>query len=525
MGIIPDDSGPAGLRFCPGAAITRAPKRIFPIFSPFGVPVPSLSPSLLPFSALLRTAAGDLLQMDAPMWLTRAPGSVDLIGGPAETPGSVSVSMAVGRSTYCAIQNREDREIHIRVLRSAAKGGTVQWSGEISQIYTKKGPPRSLAVLREMFEEDEAPWMMEMMAVMIGLRRTHQLNTPKQGFSLVIWERMPDSAGFGSTESFAVASSLAFKASTGLDKKRVDGIRVTRAVIYGYREVLGKELGLTPVLTSAVAKQGCLLSIEHGLDPIMQWSLLPEHVVVGVLDAGSLEPVAPSLARHAIAGSRMGLEHLNKALKKAKLNLRGGWGQVTPAEFEGGLRNHVPTKETGAEWSSTYKNPLDDTLPPLVDADVSYRERALSEHHVREAGRARRFIQQLQDFARTKSEDFLAEAGRGLNSSHRSLEEKCSLRSEMVSALRKELTSAGRKAGLFGSRLAEAGRGSAVVVLGHATAMPRLREIGAAHAEEYGGGQVLTEASQGGVLDGWWEGVLDAKDKEEDASGEADAKA
>ena len=84
---------------------------------------------------------------------------------------------------------------------------------------------------------------------------------------------------------------------------------------------------------------------------------------------------------------------------------------------------------------------------------------------------------------------------------------------------------AGRKAGLFGSRLAEAGRGSAVVVLGHATAMPRLREIGAAHAEEYGGGQVLTEASQGGVLDGWWEGVLDAKDKEEDASGEADAKA
>ena len=164
MGIIPDDSGPAGLRFCPGAAITRAPKRIFPIFSPFGVPVPSLSPSLLPFSALLRTAAGDLLQMDAPMWLTRAPGSVDLIGGPAETPGSVSVSMAVGRSTYCAIQNREDREIHIRVLRSAAKGGTVQWSGEISQIYTKKGPPRSLAVLREMFEEDEAPWMMEMMA-------------------------------------------------------------------------------------------------------------------------------------------------------------------------------------------------------------------------------------------------------------------------------------------------------------------------------------------------------------------------
>jgi len=464
--------------------------------------------------------------MDAPLWMTRAPGSVDLIGGPAETPGSVTVSMAIGRSTYCAIQNREDKEIHIRILRSEKRGGTVNWKGEISKIYTKKGPPRSLAVLTEMFEQDGAPWMMEMMAVMIGLRRTHQLNTPKQGFCLVIWDRIPESAGFGRTESFAVASSLAFKASTGLDKKRVDGIRVARAVVYGYKEVLKRELPLTPVLTSAVAKQGCLLSIEHGLDPIMQWALLPEHVVVGVLDTGSDDPVAPEMRRHAIAGGRMGLEHLNKALKKSKLNLRGGWGQVTPAEFEGGLRAHVPTKESGSEWLSKFKNPLDEHLPELVDADSSYRERALSEHHVREAGRARRFIQQLQDFARTKSEDFLAEAGRSLNSSHRSLEEKCGLKSELITTVRKELTGAGRKAGLFGSRLAESGQGAGIVVIGHATAMPRLRELGENHAKSYGaGGQVLTEASQGGVLDGWWEGILDAKEKEEDSTVPADAKA
>jgi len=451
---------------------------------------------------------------------------VDLIGGPAETPGSITVSMAIGRSTYCAIQNREDKIINIRLLRSKARGGPVTWSGEISKIYTKKGPPRSLAVLTEMFEQDGAPWMMEMMAVMIGLRRTHQLNTPKQGFSLVVWDRIPDSAGFGRTESFAVATSLAFKASTGLDKKRVDGIRIARAIIYGYQEVLGQELPLTPVLTSAVAKQGCLLSIEHGLDPIMQWALLPEHVVVGVLDSGSPDPVAPELSQHAIAGSRMGLEHLNRALKKAKLNLRGGWGQVTPAEFEGGLRAHVPTKESGSEWLSKFKKPLDEKLPEIVDPESSYRERALSEHHVREAGRARRFIQQLQDFARTKSEDFLAEAGRSLNSSHRSLEEKCGLKSPLILTLRKELTTAGRKAGLFGSRLSESGQGAAIVVIGHATAMPRLRELGTAHAKSTkAGGQVLTEASQGGVLDGWWEGILDAKEKEEGAPVAADAKA
>jgi galactokinase len=483
------------------------------------VPVPSLPPTLLPFASLLRGSAGDVLQLDGPMWITRAPGCLDLVGGPAEMPGSASVSIATGRSVYSAIQNKDNDEILIRFLRSANKGGNLEWSGKISTIYTKKGPPRSLAVLAAQFEEDGAPWMMEMMAVMIGLRRTHQLNTPKQGFTLVIWDWMPDGAGFGTEAAVATSTALAFKASTGLDKKRVDGIRIARALIYGFKEILGRDLPMTQVLTCAVSQQGCLLAIEHGLDPVMQWLPLPEHVVVASIDAGG-GPAAPDMARHASIGARMGLEHLNKVLKKNKLSRRGGWGQVTPAEFEGGLRSHVPTKESGKDWLSKYKNPHDEGLEELVPSDENFRERALSEHHVRESGRARRLLQHLQDYSRTKREDFLAESGRVLNSAHRSLVEKCSFKNDNVTALRAELTSAGRKAGLFGSRLADGGAGSAIMVIGHATAMPRLREIADAHRKSSGlGGQVFHEVGQGGVLDGWWEGVLDAdEEKVKDAS-------
>lgn len=491
------------------------------------MPVPSLPPTLLPFSALLRGTAGDVLQLDAPLWITRAPGCLDLVGGPAELPGSASVSIATGRSVYCAIQNKSDDKILIRFLRSAEKGGNLEWSGKISTIYTKKGPPRSLAVLRAQFEEDGAPWMMDMMAVMIGLRRTHQLNTPKQGFTLVIWDWMPDGAGYGVETAVATATALAFKASTGLDKKRVDGIRIARALIYGYKEILGRKISMTQVLTCSVAQKGCLLAIEHGLDPVMQWLPLPEHVVVASIDAGG-GPAAPDMARHASVGARMGLEHLNKVLKKNKLARRGGWGQVTPAEFEGGLRGHVPTKESGKDWLSKFKTPHDEDLRELVPADENFRERALSEHHVRESGRARRLLQHLQDYSRTKREDFLAESGRVLNSAHRSFVEKCSFKNDHILALRAELTAAGRKAGLFGSRLADGGAGSAIMVIGHATAMPRLRELAAAHVKATGlGGQVFHEVGQGGVLDGWWEGVLDAneeilsetkKDSKKDAS-------
>jgi galactokinase len=483
------------------------------------VPVPSLLPTLLPFAALLRGAAADVLQLDAPLWITRAPGCLDLVGGPSELPGSASVSIATGRSAYCAIQNQADDKILIRFLRSEPKGGNLEWSGKISTIYTKKGPPRSLAVLQALFEADGAMWMMEMMAVMIGLRRTHQLNTPKQGFVLVIWDWMPDGAGYGVEAAVATATALAFKASTGLDKKRVDGIRIARALIYGYKETLHRSLSMTQVLTCAVAQRGCLLAIEHGLDPVMQWLPLPEHVVVASIDAGG-GPAAPDMARHATIGARMGLEHLNKALKKAKLPRRGGWGQVSSAEFEGGLRSHVPTKESGKDWLSKFKTPQDEELLSLVPVDENFRERALSEHHVRESARARRLLQHLQDYSRTKREDFLAEAGRVLNSAHRSLVEKCAFKDDNVTALRAELTSAGRKAGLFGSRLADGGAGSAIMVIGHATAMPRLRELAAVHKKTFGvGGQVFHEVGQGGVLDGWWEGVLNAdEEKKSDAS-------
>jgi len=462
-----------------------------------------------------------MLRLDGPLWITRAPGSVDVLGGPGEQPGSVSMTMAIGRAVYCAIQNRQDKKIRIRILRPASKGGTLEWAGDVPTIYTKKGPPRSQAVLEAQFEEDEAPWMLEMVAWMIGLRRTHQLNTPKQGFDLVVWDHLPDSPGFGEDGAFSTAISLAMKASTGLDKKRVDGIRVARAIRHGAEEVLAWRLPFMEILTAGVGQRGCLVSIEHGVDPIMQWVPVPEHVVLATVDVGVEYACDPQDRLRAATGAAMALEHLNAGLRKAKVSQRGGWGQVTPAEFEGGLRDHVPAKESGADWLKTYKRIADEKVSVEVDAEGSYRLRALAEHHVRESGRARRFVQQLQDYARTKREDFLAEAGRALNSSHRSLREKCSIQSEEVDALLAKINKAGRKAGLFGGRMCEGGAGSAIVVLAHLSALDRLREIVLEHtSKSAAGGAVMSDIGQGGVLSGWWEGVLEVA--EENSDGDSD---
>jgi len=490
------------------------------------VPVPTLTPTLLPFSALLRGTASDLLDFGQPMWLTRAPGCVDIVGGIAEMPGSVSVSYATGRSVYSAIQNREDDKINIRILRSGGEGGNLEFSADISTIYTKKGPPRSFAVLEGIFEAADAPWMMEMMAVMIGLRRTHQLNTPKQGFSLVVWSRMPQGGGFGGRIAFATSVAIALRASTGQKLKSVDGIRVARAVRFGYKFVLNKDISWTRALTSAIAQAGCFLSIEHGLDPIMQWVPVPEHTLVAAVDTGA-GICQPGMTENSTIGAWMGLEHLNEALRKVDLAPRGGWGQVTPAEFEGGLRNHVPTREKGKDWLAKYSESATDSyhegLVESIDENNNYRDRAISEHHVRESGRAKRFLDFLEDYGRTKKEEALVDAGRAITSSHRSYMEKCGLKNDVIDDMRKSFSAAGRKSGLFGVRLSGGGQSGMMVTIGHSTAMPALRKIADAHAAKHGGnGNIYHEIGQGGVLDGWWEGVLDAQEEDLDAVGKED---
>jgi galactokinase len=451
------------------------------------------------------------------MWLTRAPAVFQVCGGPGEQTGCATFHVGLSRSVYSAIQNRMDNEIHIRILGGGEKGENLEWSGEIPDIYTKKGPPRSLAVLRAMFEEtDSTEWMMQMMATMIGLRRTHQLNTPKFGFSLVMWSRLPKGEGFANRVSMMTSSALAFKASTGLDKKRVDGMRVARAMVHGVEEVLGERMSMAEALTASLNEIGCGMFIEHGVDPSMQWAPIPEHTFVGAIDLG-VGPVADEETRLAAEmGAAMGMVHLNVELKKQKTSVFGGWGQVTTKEFEGGLRGHVPARESGKDWLKKFAK-KEEELAKFVDPERPYRERALSEHQMRESGRVHRFVEQVSEYARTKREDHLAEAGKVLGSSHRSLKDKCSIQSDLVDDFLKRVSEAGRNAGLFGGRLAGRGDGSVVGIIGHSAGEARLRQILAEFAADHK--EHLThkpalylDSGRGASMVGWWEGVLQPKE-------------
>ncbi len=477
------------------------------------MPEPALPASLLPFSALLASEADGWLELDKPLWLSRAPGRLKVLGGPTEAPGTVTLSMPISRSVYTAIQNREDRKIRIRSLLPDSWGGDRVWEGDIDTLYTRKGPPRSMAVLRQIFSEPEDLWMMRVLAVMLGLRRTRQLNTPKKGFDILIWSRVPEGTGYGERAAFGVSLALALKGSTGLSKKRVDGILVARAVAQGFAEVLDDPIPMTDVLTSALGRVDCALQIEHGADPSMQWIPVPQQCSFAAVDLGFEETIPEEVRMRHQIGASMAMSHLNAEMQAQKSQEYGGWGQVAPTAFEGGLRAHVPASEKGETWLKKFKRKADTKeLSPMVDSSFTYRLRANAEHECRESGRSRRLVANLNDYSRTMRETYLAEAGRCLGSSQRSFKEKCGLDLSPVSEFFKIFNESGRKGGMFGMRMALAGGCSVFAALVHQSARQDLRQMVDDFTEKHpdcGKGTVIIGSDDGGVLRSWWEGVLE----------------
>jgi len=487
----------------------------------------ALPSSFLPFAALLASEDGELLQLDKPLWLTRAPARLDVLGTGSEAPGTASMTVPLARSVYTAIQNREDRKIRIRVLLPESWGGSRIWEGCIEDIYTKKGPPRSMAVLRQTFSEPEDLWMMRILAVMIGLRRTRQLNTPKVGFDIVIWSRVPEGLGFGERAAFGVSLGLALKGSTGLAKKRVDGVLVSKAINMGYKEVLDEDVPLTDCLTSALGRADCALYIEHGADLTMQWIPIPQQCSIAAIELGYGDLKTPEERAQPAITARMALAHLNDAMKAAKEQEFGSWGQITAEDFEGGMRDHVPPSQKGKDWIEAFGKRGDyKHLVEHIDPKKAYRLRASAEHECRESDRSRQLVSNMSEYGRTMREAYLAEMGRCLNGGQRSLMEKCKITHPVADEFVKRFKDAGRKGGMFGARITLNGGTSVLAAAVHQNARNDLRELAIDFCEgrdDCGDGLVVVGSDDGGVLMSWWEGVVHPRDEAEKEKGEVKA--
>jgi len=195
---------------------------------------------------------------DAPAFLVRAPGRVNLIGEHTDYNEGFVLPMAIEQAVWIALRPRADREVRLRSL-------DYPQAAEISLDRLEKGPGGWVEYLKGM------AWALEADGRKLG------------GWEGLIRGDVPRGSGLSSSAAVELACGRAFAAASGLDW---DPAAMARLAQKAENQWVGVNCGIMDQMVSAAARRGHALFLDcRSLE--YQHIPLPAGRVVVILDTST----------------------------------------------------------------------------------------------------------------------------------------------------------------------------------------------------------------------------------------------
>ena len=102
------------------------------------------------------TPAGFFRQGE-PIWVARAPGRIDLMGGIADYSGATVLELPIAEATFAAVQLRLDQRVEILSVGADRPGGHSTFSGQLAPILGTDQADR-YAASRQQFNDIGQRW-------------------------------------------------------------------------------------------------------------------------------------------------------------------------------------------------------------------------------------------------------------------------------------------------------------------------------------------------------------------------------
>jgi L-arabinokinase len=198
----------------------------------------------------------------------------------------------------------------------------------------------------------------------------------------------------------------------------------------------------------------------------------------------------------AFMAHRIILEHMRALGQRAGRTLErdptnGYLANLDPDDYKNLFRPHLPETMRGEAFLMTYEGTIDKAT--TVEPDQDYHVRSAADHHVLEARRVRRFVDELELATRERAENpgkrspALDRAGHLMYASHFSYTHDARLGADECDLL-VQLVRDREGRGLYGAKITGGGSGGTVAVLceKNAEADAAIREIMDAYAEQTG---------------------------------------
>lgn len=473
-------------------------------------PLPGAVPDLERFAAdvVSRLQAGawghtsSAPEDEGPVFVARAPGRLDVMGGIADYSGALVLQWPIHEATRVAVRPRPEPRL---AITSIGRGGRERRCDVPLDLVADGSRPYE--AVRAWFAADPARhWAAYVAGVFHVLAREHGVRFP-DGADILVESDVPEGKGVSSSAALEAATmeTVLGWVAVGIDP-RMRAVRCQQVE----NLVVGAPCGLMDQMASICGEAGSLMALLCQPAEFQGSVQLPDRLGVWGIDSG---------IRHAVTGADYGAVRVGAFMGYRILAELAGLG-VMPGDHDGHVRvedprwhgylanvgsgafhlfeRDIPETLEGAAFLARYQGTTD--LVTRVDPARRYAIRTPTAHPVYEHERVTEWAGHLRGSAAAAPAGAGAAARLGalMYQSHASYS-ACGLGSEGTDRLVALARDAGPAHGIYGAKITGGGSGGTVAVLADAGARDGVRAVARQYTEETGRDAYVFEGSSPGA--------------------------
>jgi L-arabinokinase len=401
----------------------------------------------------IETARANGLFDHEDVFIARAPGRLDVMGGIADYSGSLVLQRSIAESTWAAFQPANQTGLMILSLGVPNRTAAVQLDKNIE--YAKA---------REHYTaKDSFRWLGYVAGVFLVLLREKGIPDNPSG-KLLISSSVPEAKGVASSAALEVAT---MQAVCGAYNIAMPANEIAALCQMAENRVAGAPCGIMDQMTSACGEEDSLLSLLCQPAELQPPVKVPEDVRFWGIDSGESHAVSGADYGSVRCGAFMGYCMITGNDKPD-----GGYLANVPVdEFEQSYRSSLPQEVSGADFLRRYSGTPDSVT--IVDPQRVYKILQPTAHPIYEHCRVREFRELLLGRC---GEVELRRLGELMFESHASYS-ACGLGSRGTDLIVNMVRAAGPAKGLYGARITGGGSGGTVAVVGRADSDRTIADI------------------------------------------------
>jgi L-arabinokinase len=433
-----------------------------------------------------------------PIFISRAPGRLDLMGGNVDYSGGLVFEAPIREATWAAAQLRDDDLICLVNPQMAESG----WQAQVERPLASVDDEQDLRSFVN--QSPSTRWTAYVLGVFHWLRKRWPVEASR-GITVFLRSEVPLNKGVSSSAAVEVATMKAAAAAYGIELK---GIELAEACQWVENVIAESACGIMDQATSVLGKQGHILPLLCQPCQLSEPVRLPEDFSLWAIDSGAKHEVTGIEYEAARAAGFVGygmicgwegiptrFDETGSIPRYTDPRWNGYLCNLSPSAFRSLYEMRLPETVSGDELlraGATHPDPF-----TQIRSGVTYRVRNCTRYAVEEHQRIELFVELLRGSEQAASERVGRLLGDLMLQSHWSYTE-CGLGAKatdkIIALVREELG----PQKLYGAKITGGGAGGTVAVLGSSDAQASFNRVVERYAEHLGAEPyVFTGSSQG----------------------------